>query len=399
MNWFSRVTILSVAAMLPVIFTVPLSASPSVTMEPAVVKIGDKITVTIESDGWILKGGPIVKGPGEGSLTSTGGTLTATGPGYVIVSTYWVHPNGNGGEEEMSATGTAKVVFVSLEPVSAGNNPDISPNICTNAQSDYATAKWKATVLPEGTKAKITTKSSTILWNEPIDPVGSMTFNVYGIKKGEYVLNISHCDLASCQAEGKGVVFELKPSFKRLSVGPSVFDLNRWQEVAKLSEDRFLIISAIESGIGDTNLSVTLNAASTLSFSMESEPKIELPSGVFVKAPTHFQVITGVILHTFSIPFWSLDTATISFLSGIDLSGLESGDIPGAGGSAIASGAGGSYDSDVGTSVYQPDAIYELNKRVNTKYTQNIYGTKTAPIHAFARFAAFDGFCYTKRGF
>jgi len=114
MNWFSRVTILSVAAMLPVIFTVPLSASPSVTMEPAVVKIGDKITVTIESDGWILKGGPIVKGPGEGSLTSTGGTLTATGPGYVIVSTYWVHPNGNCGEEEMSATGTTTVIEIRL---------------------------------------------------------------------------------------------------------------------------------------------------------------------------------------------------------------------------------------------------------------------------------------------
>ncbi|HPO90533.1 MAG TPA: hypothetical protein PLJ44_05440 [Victivallales bacterium] len=111
MNWFSRVAILSVATMVPVIFTVPLSASPSVTLEPAVVKVGDKITVTIESDGWILKGGPIVKGPAEGSLTSTGGTLTATGPGYVIVSTYWVHPNGNGGEEEMSATGTAKVTI------------------------------------------------------------------------------------------------------------------------------------------------------------------------------------------------------------------------------------------------------------------------------------------------
>ena len=93
---------------------VSIFASPSVTMEPAVVKVGDKITVTIESDGWILKGGPIVKGPAEGSLTSTGGTLTATGQGYVIVSTYWVHPNGNDGEEEMSATGTTTVVTVEI---------------------------------------------------------------------------------------------------------------------------------------------------------------------------------------------------------------------------------------------------------------------------------------------
>ena len=121
MNWFSRVAILSVATMLPVIFTLSLSASPSVTMEPAVVKIGDKITVTIESDGWILKGGPIVKGPAEGSLTSTGGTLTATGPGYVIVSTYWVHPNGNGGEEEMSATGTTTVIDLSIKTPSDGD--------------------------------------------------------------------------------------------------------------------------------------------------------------------------------------------------------------------------------------------------------------------------------------
>ena len=56
------------------------------------------------------------------------------------------------------------VCEVSLTPVSAGNTPDISPDLCINAQSGYRTARWQATVLPEGATAEpVAQTSATVL--------------------------------------------------------------------------------------------------------------------------------------------------------------------------------------------------------------------------------------------
>jgi len=386
MNWFSKkIAVLSGAVILSAIFTTSLSAKPSVTMEPKVVKVGDKITVTIESDGWILKGGPTVKGPAEGSLTSSGGTLTATEPGYVIVTTYWEPPKGNAGEEEMNASATATVVFVNLEPISAGNNPDISPNMCTNAQPEYKKAKWKATVLPEGTIAWLKMENLHIENDERDYLSNGDVIIVMPDSIGEYKIRLIHSELSSCFVEKSAITFAFKLERKRIGCwSPINENPYRFQECETYGNEAFTLISRIYSpSEGRSQLSLIGNAAT--SYLITTEPANAYEGGL-VKAPTIIKArertsieAKGAWIYIPFIGYIELTRADAGWNANMEVSGLHFGN---------GEGPGWGYSiSAIKETILSPTwenaffnleaATYKIDQEVLVNYRSRLSGSKT----------------------
>ena len=101
--------------------------------------------------------------------------------------------------------------------------------ICLNAQSTYQSAKFQATVLPDGTTATVTKKSSSVadVTGSPgtVSNNGAITVTG-GSTTGVYTLVITHSENSTCTAEDGGTVFKIviradDPDGSGLTEGPT----------------------------------------------------------------------------------------------------------------------------------------------------------------------------------
>jgi len=108
--------------------------------------------------------------------------------------------------KDASMTLNALDLFVGLEPVDAGNKPELAKGrICLNAQAEYKKAKWKAIVLPEGTKATVTAVSGGVSVPSGTSLSNGNTFWVEGgTTTGDYTIKIAHNSLPDICKETKG---------------------------------------------------------------------------------------------------------------------------------------------------------------------------------------------------
>jgi hypothetical protein len=93
------------------------------------------------------------------------------------------------------------VVKVDLTPIPAGNTPELADGrICLNAQPQYKKAKWKATVLPNGTTATVIPVSpGTVTVISGAGLANGATFWVEGqTTGGDYQIKITHDALSTC---------------------------------------------------------------------------------------------------------------------------------------------------------------------------------------------------------
>jgi hypothetical protein len=196
----------------------PCSKKPSVTIsgEGPIAVNGDlELTAEVKPDE--AQGGTYtwsqVTGPPNGTATfnpadpttATTVKFSATVPGVYTVNVYYVSP-----ESETCSTVSQEIVVlkVDLEPVAAGNTPDLTDGrICINAQTEYKKAKWKAVVKPSGT-ATVTPVSGGVTVTGGAGLSDGDTFWVEGgTTVGDYEIKITHDSLATCTATASEKVF------------------------------------------------------------------------------------------------------------------------------------------------------------------------------------------------
>ena len=151
------------------------------------------------------------------------GTTQATSIDVPIDTT---SPNAEGTSYTIACCDTSVAVRVVVCEVDAvpvpvpGNDPDISPDMCLNAQPGYKRAKWKVTVKPPGTTALFHVfghglgSRPGVVDGEEIEVTPSAEFG-----PGEYGIQVFHDDVDSCYiTKGNYKVFRFE--FKDISIVP-----------------------------------------------------------------------------------------------------------------------------------------------------------------------------------
>lgn len=159
---------------------------------------------------------------GAGSIDSSGVFTAGNVPG-----SYEIWAKISDGGEECGSEGAVETPHVQITVVKAAlaflpsnNSPDIGKKICTNAQDNYKKTKWKATVLPVGTTANVTTSPNVSASKSTV--VNGDEFEVTGLpgveNTGSYQVKLTHSCASGAKAEDNdGVVFMFIETFNGLS--------------------------------------------------------------------------------------------------------------------------------------------------------------------------------------
>jgi len=106
-----------------------------------------------------------------------------------------------------SITIDAVAPMVQITAVDSGNTPEISPNMCINAQGEYKKCKYKAVIAPESSKASVSTTGGVT--SSASEVSNGEVFEIVGNTVGAYSVLLTHGDCPEIQSQAsEGVVFE-----------------------------------------------------------------------------------------------------------------------------------------------------------------------------------------------
>lgn len=205
------------------------SVTNQVTWVPAASQEGCRIVVTASPPGIVTltasPGIPWVCTPAPPKAL----TITAIGPGQAVVTLTLQGWDGTAYVDLADDTVLVTVFKVELQPVAAGNTPDLANGrICINAQAAYKKAKWKVIVKPFGT-ATVAPLSGGVTVSGGAGLSDGATFWVEGgTTVGDYEISITHDSLATCSATAGEKVFKF---IKSISYGLQNITLDLgWQD-------------------------------------------------------------------------------------------------------------------------------------------------------------------------
>ena len=269
------------------------------------------------------------------------GTTQATSIDVPIDTT---SPNTEGTSYTVACCDTTVAVRVVVCDVDAvpvpvpGNNPDISPDMCLNAQPSYSKAKWKVTVEPPGTTASILVfghalgSRQGVVDGEEIEVRPNADFG-----PGEYGIQVFHDDVDSCYVtKGNYKVFRFE--FKDISIvpGPTTpktpdSGTSFKESTAEAADPRSFGTSIrilLLSGSSPTSMAAFSQSA-TWHYKMVTNPegafagRVECPTTLATTiAPGHSAVTATGIL---AIKGLGASTSSMAFIDEIIVSGLAGG--------------------------------------------------------------------------
>jgi hypothetical protein len=229
-----------------------------------------------------------------------------------------------------------KAFSVGLEAVPSGNKPELeSGRICLNAQPEYKKAKWKVTVLPEGTTATVTPVSGGVIVSDGAHLTNDQTcWALGGTVTGNYTNKITHDMCNLCTATNSEKVFKFVKRDLGITGGPETpytpfdnTDTFYCSSVSKTGGDTFessikLKMSKLYAPISTP----VINQEVEYQYKMETAPfgcyegKIESGLSVFVSENVLINA-SGVFGNNFVL----LSSVKIKFTDTITISGLARG--------------------------------------------------------------------------
>ncbi len=314
-------------------------------------------------------------------------------------ATYSVTVEKDGKKKNVTyGSATESIDFVEVKLTLEGKRGTVGENCCFNAQKKYETIKYKATVLPAGTSAKLTLKNCSADIKKGITNGNIITITPDDI--GTYSIKLVHDDCKEALDEKTGKAFELYGEYIDISA-QSIIAKEFSAQVATVSPPKtFSLKSSIESplltGKTETN---PVNGSGILKFKLSTDP-INAFTGK-VKSPLDFSVKFqggGQCIGSFGITIQGYTiggaTSNLSFNTTIAISGLSHGDGDGLSNS-FSAGAPRygilSWDHLIlsGTSSMSiPDSILKVDDTVTIKYTHSLKGEKGGLAPKLARYSA-----------
>lgn len=322
---------------------------------------------------------------------------------------------------DSSVTVSVVVCEVDATPIPVpGNNPDISPDMCLNAQANYKKARWKVTVKPSGTTA-------TFLVN--MNAIGSATGVVDGQEievtpntpfgPGEYGVQVFHDDLSSCYITKNGYkVFQFEFQDVSMVPGPTTPQTpptgNSWKKSTATAAAPMSFSTEIAISLASFDAPQNMAA-----FSQTATYKYKMvtnPAGAFsgkVECPTTFTTTiaagcsaltaTGML----AVHGIGASDSSMSFTDAIIVSGLLGGNGPVTRPFSVAAPTFAAFPLDAttmdGTTVWNNNlALYTVDATVSaeSKMTMSAARGGAAPLSPTALgFAKNSGFTRTVGAF